>query len=209
MHIYKHKDSRHRRWIPEFAGDPVKFKKVLMVSAWRYVHAGSSLLPEGISLEELVRLTDAKFARDEKRIASQDNSDLSSRHQDIFDRYRVVYDQGWMVVRGAVLYRSWNLGWESTRVAASLQMSPQQVRIILWRMNQIARELGYETFPAGRRGRRTWQEAKVLALRGSKVRALGHKPNMTGAEKKAFHRNYSKIWYQTKKKLKSALHSNS
>jgi hypothetical protein len=208
MHIYHHKDSRARRWIPEFAGDPVKFKRVLTISAWRFIH-GSKAVPENIQLDELVRLTNEKFARDEKRIASQGSSGLSSLQQDIRDRYRVVYDQGWMVVRGAVMYRSWNLGWESTRVAASLQMSPQQVRIILWRMNLIARELGFETFPANKRGRRTWQEAKVLALRGSKVRALGHKPNMTDAEKKAFHRSYSKIWYETQKKLKSALHSNS
>jgi hypothetical protein len=204
MHVERHKTTRFRGWIPAFASDPVKLKKVLIVSAWRFLHGGKKV-PDNIQLDELIRLTDEKFARDEKRISSLDPANYSSLQQEIFDRYRVSYDQGYMKVRAAVMYRSWNLGWHSTRVAASLQMSPQQIRIILWRMNQIARELGYETFPAGRRGRRTWAESKVMLHRGAKVRALGHKTNMTDEEKRAWHRSYSKIWYATKKKLQSSL----
>jgi hypothetical protein len=146
MHIERHTTRRHKRYIPSFATDPAKLRKVITLAAWRYAH-GRKPFPETLSLRELVRLTDKKFARDDAREISK--SACEQEHL-IHARYKLVNNLqgkgGWLKVKAAVAYRSWLLGQNSCEVAAQLCMSPQQVRIMLWRLCEIAEELGFATF---------------------------------------------------------------
>ena len=84
-------------------------------------------------------------------------------------------------------------------VAAGLFMTPRQVRINLSRLNIIARELGYETFPPNKRGRMSLLDGKATRLHCQKVRRVKYKKNMTDEQKKCWHLAYSKIWHQAKR----------
>jgi len=163
MHVHRHSATRGRRFIPEFATNPKQLRQVLTFFAWRYARPTkkkNAPVPEGITLDELKRVTDERFEKDLKQNRRPKNQ-ISQRETDAFERFCFVYDQGWLRVHAAVAWRSWLLGYESTQIAAGLFMSPQQVRIILWRMNLVARELGFNTFPAGKKGRRNRTEWKA------------------------------------------------
>jgi hypothetical protein len=200
MHVHRHSATRGRRFIPEFATNPEQLRKVLTLFAWRYARPTkkkNSPVPDAITLDELRRITDERFEKDLKqnrRPASQ----ISQRENEAFERFCFVYDQGWLRVHAAVAWRSWLLGYESTQVAASLFMTPQQVRIILWRLNLIARELGFDTFAAGRNGRRDWTEEKAHRTHRALVRRLEMRLTVKGsmplAERKKHKRAYDKVW---------------
>jgi hypothetical protein len=155
MHIERHIVRRHKRFIPVFATDPAKLRKVIALAAWRYAHAGAQM-PEDLqnNLPELLRITDEKFVRDDAKDIKKRACD---REHLIRSRYKLVNNLqgkgGYLKVKAAVCYRSWILGETSPQVAAQLCMSPQQVRIMLWRLCKIAEELGYETFKRRHRQR--------------------------------------------------------
>jgi hypothetical protein len=200
MHVHRHSATRGRRFIPEFATNPEQLRKVLTLFAWRYARASKKKnvpVPEGITLDELRRITDERFEKDVKQ-KRRPESQISQRENDAFERFCFVYGQGWLRVHAAVAWRSWLLGYESTQVAAGLFMSPQQVRVVLWRLNLVARELGFNTFPAGRKGRKDWTEEKAHRIHRAWLRSLEMrlivKGSMPLAERKKHMRAYDKVW---------------
>jgi hypothetical protein len=123
MHLTFVKPMRCARWIPAYATDPKKIARVLMQSAWQYCHGGTPF-PEDITMEELRKEVDAKT----EQLHTHDWSHLSTFQQDIWHRHRLVFGRpgsgGWFGVHAAIVYRSWNLGHESSKVAPDLFMAP-------------------------------------------------------------------------------------
>jgi hypothetical protein len=203
MSIQYRKTTRDKRWIPAFATNPEQLRNVLALLAWRYAH-GRTDFPQGLTLQtltlqELTRMTDARFAKAEKK----QRPGLSGREQLIWERYLFCYEGpgGWMKAHASVAYRSWLLGENSCQVASQLWMTPQQVRIILYRMNCIARELGYETFPSNHKSPDYRLQANRKRIRKNLLRRIRITPKsqMTGEEKKSWHRAYSEIWWRAKR----------
>jgi len=154
IHVVRRKEQRWRRWVPAFATDLNKIRRVLALAAWHSVHPQRPL-PDILehNLDEFIRTTDAHVSR----IAAKAIDVNAAPNQKVGrERFIATCDGpgGWMRSRCAIAYLSWRLGQNSCQIAEQLGMSPQQVRAILVRLNAVARELGYETFapiPAGSR----------------------------------------------------------
>lgn len=144
MHQTRRAVMRSRRFIPSFAADDSKLRRVLAVCAWRYAYQNRPF-DEGASLNDLIRLTDSKLLRVTRTKFIEGACEVVRRGH---ERQRIVGRRGFFNTRAAIAYRSWRLGQTSPEIAQQLDMTAPQVRIILYRMNKIARELGYELFPA-------------------------------------------------------------
>lgn len=156
MHIATHSTFRHKRYIPAFATDPAKLRKVVALAAWRYVHCGARM-SDGLenNLPKLIRITDKKFARDDAKVIRKRARKLQ---RVIRARYKAVNNLqgrgGWLKVKAAIAFRSWRLGETSPQVAAQLCMTPYSVRVVLYRLCEIAEQLGYKTFKRRRQKRK-------------------------------------------------------
>jgi hypothetical protein len=168
MHVVRRKEQRWHRWIPAFATDLNKIRRVLALAAWHSVHPQRPL-PDILehNLEEFIRITDAHV----RRIAAKAIDANAAPNQKVGRvRFLATCDSpgGWMRSRCAIAYLSWRLGQNSCQIAVQLGMSPQQVRAILVRLNAAARELGYETFapiPAGSRRKTSKMPPGLTLLR--------------------------------------------
>ena len=134
MHVFTRGVFSFRtKFIPPFAHNDKQLAHVLAVGAWQYAH-GRQEMPADITLEGLLRVTNKKFM----------NYGGSNKQK---ERHKFVYENGgYMRVHASLAFRSWRLGETSPQVATALHMTPQQVRITIYRLIKIARKLGYETF---------------------------------------------------------------
>jgi hypothetical protein len=133
---------------PAFANNSDQLRKVLSQEAWQYCH-GRSPMPERISLAELRQALVIK----EQKMRSRLRRRFSKKQKEIVARHVFVndYNGGYLRVRATIAYLSWKLGYPSNKIAEQLFMAAPNVRIILYRLCNIARQLGYETFPKRRK----------------------------------------------------------
>ena len=163
MHVESHKSQRYAGYIPKFAFDDQKLRKVLAVAAWRYARGGRMPMPEEISLAELKRLAEEKFKTWEARSLEG----LPEAERYILQRhlFSVDYAGGWLQQRATAAWLSWRFGLSSSQVAERLWTTAPNIRIILYRLTKIARSLGYETFTPGKwMGKFTVRQAHMTRL---------------------------------------------
>ncbi len=158
-----------RRWTPRFAASDEQLRKVLTVAAYQYACGGRMPVPANTSLDELKKLVTAMDLK--KRVQSLEHYSDVQKRRHCRHLFTNSWNGGHLEVLAAIAYRSWRLGWDSPTVAQQLFMRPENVRIVLYRLCQVARKLGFETFvrhPArGKetertRRRRKWREDAVL-----------------------------------------------
>jgi hypothetical protein len=147
------KATRATRWIPAFAADDAKLRHVLREAAWHYAKLGRyrGTCPPDISLDELKRLCDARSKEWTLRYETRQFSGRATEYQTkLLGRHVLtnVKNGGWLEFRTRVCWLSWRMGWEANLIAEELFTTPCGVREILWRMCNVARSLGYETFKA-------------------------------------------------------------
>jgi hypothetical protein len=125
---------------PPFAANDEQLANVIAHRCWQYCH-GKQDMPE-LDKKQLKRIVTLKVNRVKDERRGGEGSDQDYRHQvHVSNAQRIGYAQ----MQAAVAYRSWRLNQPSTDVAASLGITPWNVRIILWRLTAVARKLGYET----------------------------------------------------------------
>jgi hypothetical protein len=159
--------SEHRCWLPPFALDNKKLRKVLLTRMWRYVHNGAPQ-PENIDWHELNRIATERALKGHeiRETAPAIQKQMQEQH-----KAAVCRAAGYLQLQAAIAWRSWRLGQDSVTVAESLGISPGAVRVILQRLRDIARELGFDVGPAhhtrrNKRHSRALKKAWVLR-RGS------------------------------------------
>jgi hypothetical protein len=143
MHSVQHAQQRYKGFIPKFASSDEKLRLVLSVAAWRYCHGGKIPYQDWVSLAELRRMADEKFKSSQAR-----SLDLPEAEKRMLERHLfcTAYAGGWLQRTATIAWLSWRLGYSSPAVAEQLWMQAPGVRIVLYRLNKIARSLGFETF---------------------------------------------------------------
>jgi hypothetical protein len=155
VHIVSPGTCRRQRWRPEFANNSAQLRKVLAVAVWQSAH-GRRAFPEGLEsdlprLKELAKTSIGRWSRtlaeDQKR-RKWHHKRLSEHQRKIIARH--VFTESWsgsmLSFLAAVSFLSWNLGRTSCEVAEQLYTTPWHVRIIRYRLCNIARRLGFVTF---------------------------------------------------------------
>jgi hypothetical protein len=144
MHAVQRAQQRYKGFIPKFAASDEKLRLVLSVAAWRYCHGGKIPYQDWVNLSELKRMADECF----KRWQARTLDGLPDAEKRMLERHRfcVEYAGGWLQLHATVAWLSWRLGYSSPQVAQQLWMAAPGVRMVLYRLNKIARSLGFETF---------------------------------------------------------------
>jgi hypothetical protein len=134
------RSGRHKKWTPAFAASPKKLRRVLLergrlyisrghpLSDWQTINAAAT--KRALSPELFQNCPDHKRGEHEAHVTA------------------VKRAGGYLELQAAIAYRAWLLGQNSIMVGESLGgMSPTTVRKNLHRLSEVARDLGYETFP--------------------------------------------------------------
>jgi len=143
MSIHDRKTFRNKRWIPEFALNDQELRHVLAQKAWQFVHGGKEETVPDLLIGNMKEL-EFMVAEKQKRLQEFGKPGDTANwnfivHEDIVKRF------GYVGLHAAIAYRSWRLGQLSTQIAEDLRITPYNVRIILYRLCEIARKLGYAT----------------------------------------------------------------
>ena len=127
---------------PPFAANDEQLADVIAHRCWQYCQGGKKQMPD-LDKKQLKHLATLKLNRikDKPRNGTDRwGGDQHEKHQlHIANMERIGYVQ----MQAAVAYRSWRLNWPSTEVAASLGLTPWNVRIMLYRLVAVAKKLGY------------------------------------------------------------------
>ena len=145
MHVIKRASPKRFFYVPQFAFNKEQLRRVLTVSAWRYVHNSVSTMPAGeLDLNTLKQMSNDKFLRVQKRKRRK----LAAYQRRLLDRHILAVSEagGVLQFKARVSWLSWRCGWTSTSIAEATHTSPQCVRIILSRLVRIARECNFPTF---------------------------------------------------------------
>lgn len=134
---------RCKRWTPAFAGSSDKLRRVLLERGRLYLSSGHSA---GHSASDWRTIN---AAATKKALAGFDyqNCPEHKRRENEAHVAAVKRAGGYLEWQGAIAYRAWRLGQDSVAVGESLGMSPSSVRQNLVRLCDVARDLGFETFP--------------------------------------------------------------
>jgi hypothetical protein len=155
VHVERRSTYRQARWKPAFANNAAQLRKVLAVAVWQSAH-GRRAFPEGLE-SDLPRLKqiaknavgrwNRTLAQDQKRRRWHHKS-LSKHQRAIISRH--VFTEAWsggtLHSFAAIAYLSWHRGLSSCEVASQLYMTPWGVRMIRYRLCNIARGLRFATF---------------------------------------------------------------
>jgi hypothetical protein len=177
MHVNQRSTQRFSHHIPPFAYNDKQLARVLSVATWRWIK-GRQPMPEAISFLELRAMSHKRT----NKLRAQDVSQFTAKTQAIRDRMYASMDSagGYMELIARVAYLSWRMGYESPQVAeACYGCSPQQVRIIIYRLKLVARSLGFDapiTASPGsivkKKRRKQWPE---MIEQAQQMRAVGKK----------------------------------
>jgi len=145
MHTERHVGQRRLcEFGPVFANNEKQLRHVLAETAWKACIGSKAPLPAAMinNLPELIRLTEAKTAK------IQSGQTFKGTARRILNRYLWNHEQagGYLHFRARLIYLSWHMGYTSVEVAQVLGTTPQNVRVILYRLCRTAQALGYETF---------------------------------------------------------------
>jgi len=132
--------------VPPFALNDKQLQKVLLLRAWRYLHQGS--MPATVDRDKINRAATAKALRGNRCLS---NLAAPAIQREMVKKHREAVRRAgsWLALYSSIAYRSWRLGMNSVEVAESLGITPYSVRVILWRLRDSAKQLG---FPVGRAG---------------------------------------------------------
>ena len=140
MH-HEARSTRRKVPAPPFAANDKQLADVIAHRCWRYAHGGCRQMPK-LDKKQLKRMTTLQLKQIKDQRRGGEGSDQDYRHQvHVLNVQRIGYVQ----MQAAVAYRSWRLNQPSTEVAASLGITPWNVRQMIWRLVLVARKLGYET----------------------------------------------------------------
>lgn len=141
MHTAQHA-PRRRDCTPPFSLNTEQLRKVLLLRALRYLR-GTAAIDEVHNADwEQVngRATEKALRGHEIRPdAPRVQHEMQARH-----RAAIRRAGGFLQHLSAVAYRSWRLGQDSVAVAQSLGIEPCNVRAILQRLRDTARDLGFD-----------------------------------------------------------------
>ena len=138
MHVRK--GNRARRYkVPPFALDDAKLREVLKHKAWQYANGGAAV-PADITLEELERITNKRF---EEYVKSCQRPHLTPFQRQISESHAAGIRKagGYMRLQVRVAWLAWRDGKNSVQIAQETGVAPWTVRVMLQRMNLIARTL--------------------------------------------------------------------
>jgi len=134
--------SRHKDCVPPFALNTDQFRKVLMLRGLRYLSSYARVDEvHNAAWQELNRRATEKALRGYviRPDAPRVQHEMQARH-----RAAIRRSGGFLQHQTAVAYRAWRLGQDSVAVAESLGIQPTNVRAILQRLRDAARDLGFE-----------------------------------------------------------------
>jgi hypothetical protein len=132
--------AQGRRWVPPFAKNGKQLQRVLLVRVWRYCHSATPA-PENIDWQQLNKAAQQRVLSYYKIRATSPTIQKEMHAQHVA---AVIKCGGYLQLQAACAYRGWLLGENSVSVGESLGISPNCVRVILQRLRDIARSLGYD-----------------------------------------------------------------
>jgi hypothetical protein len=152
IHLLSKGSSRYRGYIGRWATNPPQLQKVILTRGWHFLHGGRSTIPPEMTWPMLKKLCDEKFAT---RSTEWMNADSRKDHLVRFIR-SVNAAGGYLEYIAALAYRSLVLGHESSVIGQQMEITSVNVRTQIFRLNQIAERLGFESHrPHHSRGRWT------------------------------------------------------
>ena len=156
-------------WVPPFAMNDAQLQKVLLTSAWRYIHGPAD--PPTIDREEINQTATAKalLGYTIRPDAAAIQHQAHALHQEAVRRAG-----GYLQLLAAIAFRSWRLGMDSPSVAETVGTTPNAVRVHLWRFRDIAKRLGFEVGRVGHTSgtKRATQKIKGTPMPTKKQRAI-------------------------------------
>jgi hypothetical protein len=132
--------AQRRGWVPPFALNNEQLQKVLLTRAWRYGHHGTPL-PEDADWQQVNREATAR-ALQPRHISS--TCPLLQKAMYTAHIMAIARAGGYMQLQSSIAWKRWRLGEDSVQIAEELGISPGAVRIILQRLRDIGRMLGYD-----------------------------------------------------------------
>jgi hypothetical protein len=140
------------RYTPLFASDDEKLKLVIAQQSYNYIRVsiqgisafyGGESVPNGLVINRpaLEKLANRATENWKKRIF---NRNEMNRYSHVTS---VEANGGYVAMRAAIAYRAWRLAKDSHTIAEEMGVDWRNVRIILYRLCEVARRLGLETFP--------------------------------------------------------------
>lgn len=140
MHTEFH-NANPAAYVPPFALNNSQLKSTLLLRAWHSI--GGKGLPTAPDRDEINRAATAKALRGNRCIA---NVGAPSIQREMVKKHAAAVRKagGYLQLLAAIAFRSWRLGMNSIEVAQSLDMTPCQVRVNLWRMRDAAKKLGFD-----------------------------------------------------------------
>lgn len=136
---------RQRQWTPAFAASDEKLRRVLLHRAWLYLH-GSGRPASALDDCKTINAAATKKGM-EIFTRTFTNCPAHKRCESAAHLAAVKRAGGYLELQAALAYHAWRLGKDSVAIGETLGMSPQSVRVNLNRICEVARKLGYETFP--------------------------------------------------------------
>jgi DNA-binding CsgD family transcriptional regulator len=161
-----HYHSQRRMWTPPFANNDKQLQQVLILRAWRYSHHGTPL-PANADWRTVNRDATSKALQPHKIITD------SRIQQEMYKAHvrAIVKAGGYMQLQSSIAWKRWRLGEDSVQIAEELGISPGAVRIILQRLRDIGRMLGYDCgLPHHSRGSKEHSRRLKKAWRRRKAR---------------------------------------
>jgi hypothetical protein len=147
MHVKKYVEAPCKKYRPQWVDSPEMFRKVLMLAAWRHC-LNYTPLPENITLAKLKRMTAEQLRKKVTRFRTE----YAAGTLALRDRKNLAREiahlgkYGFLASRASVAYYSYRMRMPSPRIAEMVGLTASNVRVILMRLNECARALG---FPCG------------------------------------------------------------
>jgi hypothetical protein len=145
--------GRDKKWIPSWALDDRKVRRVVYDATWNYAKqraADATSVKPGMSLRTLENL--AK----NNRKCWQDIIERSgsTKYQSNIKEHLRTTERGYAARLTTILYMAYRLRLKGPDIAEELEMDARAVRMVLYRMNNIARKL----FEKEAQFKRHWSE---------------------------------------------------
>lgn len=140
MGTFKARQSRFKRWIPEWSQNDETFRAVVQQRALQYALGGHKHSVATLTREQLETITAKRTRRFARRNPEHVNY---QRHTAL-----VEHVGGHMKLLTQILWLSYRMGYTSPDVAETIGcgLTPWAVRIQLYRASQTARKLGFPVF---------------------------------------------------------------
>jgi hypothetical protein len=149
MHCQQ-RSTKPAAWVPPFAMNDAQLQKVLLIRAWKYVHGGRKIIPDIVDSLNRDEINAAATVRALRGHTIRPDAPARQHEAHAMHQESVRRAGGFLQLQAAIAFRSWRLGgMDSVAVAETLGTTPQAVRVVLWRMRDIAKLLGFDVGAAG------------------------------------------------------------